>query len=78
MNRLIAIGDIHGCFKSLKILIEDVLNLQPEDKLVLLGDYIDRGNDSKEVVDYIIELQNMQLQLLQVNSLQEVSLFLWK
>jgi len=57
-NRHFAIGDIHGCFNSLKELIENKIQLQKNDKLILLGDYIDRGPNSKEVVDYIIELQD--------------------
>ncbi len=55
-KRLFAIGDIHGCFDSLKELVEDKIQLQKNDKLILLGDYIDRGDKSKEVVDFIIEL----------------------
>ena len=57
MKRVFAIGDIHGCFDSLKELIESNIKLDKNDKLILLGDYIDRGNKSKEVVDYIIDLQ---------------------
>ena len=56
-KRLFAIGDIHGCFDSLKELVENKIQLQKSDKLILLGDYIDRGDKSKEVIDYIIELQ---------------------
>jgi len=56
-KRLFAIGDIHGCFDSLKELIENNIHLQKNDKLILLGDYIDRGAKSKEVVDFIMELQ---------------------
>jgi serine/threonine protein phosphatase 1 len=55
-KRLFAIGDIHGCFDSLKELVENKIQLQKDDKLILLGDYIDRGDKSKEVVDFIIEL----------------------
>ncbi len=55
-SRLFAIGDIHGCFDSLKELVENKIQLQKDDKLILLGDYIDRGDKSKEVVDYIIGL----------------------
>lgn len=57
-NRIFAIGDIHGCFYSMKELIENKIQLKKEDKLIFLGDYIDRGPDSKDVLDYIIELQN--------------------
>lgn len=56
-KRLFAIGDIHGCFDSLKELIENNILLQKKDKLILLGDYIDRGDKSKEVVDFIMDLQ---------------------
>ena len=56
-KRLFAIGDIHGCFDSLKELVENKIQLQKNDKFILLGDYIDRGDKSKEVVDFIIKLQ---------------------
>ena len=55
-KRLFAIGDIHGCFDSLKELVKHKIKLQRNDKLILLGDYIDRGDKSKEVVDFIIKL----------------------
>ncbi len=55
-SRLFAIGDIHGCFDSLKELVENKIQFQKDDKLILLGDYIDRGDKSKEVVDFIIKL----------------------
>ncbi|MBI9067306.1 MAG: metallophosphoesterase [Salinivirgaceae bacterium] len=57
MKGLFAIGDIHGCFDSLLELVEKQIQLDKNDRLVLLGDYIDRGNKSKEVIDYIIDLQ---------------------
>lgn len=37
-------------------MVEDVLRLAPDDTLILLGDYIDRGPDSKGVLDYLISL----------------------
>lgn len=55
-DRLFAVGDIHGCFDALQKLIENELILRKSDKLVLLGDYIDRGYQSKEVVDYLMYL----------------------
>lgn len=55
-NRIIAIGDIHGCHDTLLSLIEKT-GLQPTDQLLFLGDYIDRGPRSKEVIDTLIELQ---------------------
>jgi len=49
-----AIGDIHGCLVQLRALLAQ-LPLAPEDEFVFLGDYIDRGPDSKGVLDYLIE-----------------------
>ena len=53
--RLIAIGDIHGCLAALDRLLDEI-NPQPEDTVVTLGDYVDRGPDSRGVVDRLIEL----------------------
>jgi serine/threonine protein phosphatase 1 len=56
MQRIIAIGDIHGQLEKLEGLISQI---QPsdEDMLVFLGDYIDRGTGSFEVVDLIVRLK---------------------
>ncbi len=51
-----AISDIHGCAKTFKALL-DRISFSPEDELYLLGDYIDRGPDSKGVIDHIWHLQ---------------------
>ena len=50
------IGDIHGCLQELSCLIES-LPLEPSDRLIFLGDYLDRGPDPKGVVSYLIEWQ---------------------
>ncbi|ACR79117.1 MULTISPECIES: metallophosphoesterase family protein [Kosmotoga] len=50
-----AIGDIHGCLESLKKLIEKI-NPSRTDMLIFVGDYIDRGPNSKGVVDFLIKL----------------------
>ena len=50
--RTFVIGDIHGCFDELMELLEKV-GLQEEDRLVSLGDIVDRGNKSKEVYAYL-------------------------
>lgn len=47
------IGDIHGCLSELRCLLEN-LPLKPADRIVFLGDYIDRGPDSKGVVSHLI------------------------
>ena len=51
-----AISDIHGCLKSFKALLKQI-DFSKEDELFLLGDYIDRGPDSKGVIDHIWFLQ---------------------
>ncbi len=57
MSRLIAIGDIHGCFRPFYELVVNEIDLKKNDRLILLGDYIDRGTQSKEVIDFIIDLK---------------------
>lgn len=54
----IAIGDIHGCLDQLKELIEEKLAITENQRLIFLGDYIDRGPNSKGVIDYLIQLKN--------------------
>ncbi len=54
--RKFAISDIHGCAKTFKALLERI-SFSTEDELYLLGDYIDRGPDSKGVIDHIWQLQ---------------------
>jgi serine/threonine protein phosphatase 1 len=53
--RTLAIGDIHGCHVALTCLLEHV-ELRPDDKIVFLGDYIDRGPASRAVIDLLINL----------------------
>ncbi|MGF1671849.1 MAG: metallophosphoesterase family protein [Balneolaceae bacterium] len=55
-KKIVAIGDIHGCHKSMEALWE---KLEPykEYKHVFIGDYIDRGPSSKQVVDFLLEVQ---------------------
>lgn len=55
-GRLLAIGDIHGHLGPLKELLQQVGPTQ-EDRIVFLGDYIDRGPDSCGVIDYLLGFQ---------------------
>lgn len=73
-NRLFAIGDIHGCFNSFKKLIEEKIQITKNDKIVLLGDYIDRGSQSKEVIDYIIELKEKGFEIIPLKGNHEAML----
>ncbi len=54
-GRLIAIGDIHGYATSLAALI-DAIDPQPADTFIPLGDYIDRGPDSRGVIEQLLAL----------------------
>lgn len=55
-DQIIAIGDVHGCAKTLKALWK---KLEPfKDYVhVFVGDYIDRGPDSKEVIDFLLSVK---------------------
>ena len=57
-ERLFIVGDIHGCLDPLKRMMDKIDWRPEEDGLIFLGDYIDRGADSRGVVDYIIEVSN--------------------
>jgi serine/threonine protein phosphatase 1 len=53
--RTIAIGDIHGCLLALNAIL-DAIDPQPDDVIVTLGDYVDRGPDSRGVLERLIAL----------------------
>jgi serine/threonine protein phosphatase 1 len=54
MSRTLAIGDVHGHIRALLALAE-LVPFREDDKLVFLGDYVDRGPDSKGVIQWLIE-----------------------
>jgi serine/threonine protein phosphatase 1 len=54
--RLLAVGDIHGCSRALAALLAAVAP-GPEDRLVTVGDYVDRGPDSRGVIDRLLPLR---------------------
>lgn len=55
-GRVIALGDIHGCSAALHALVA-AIDPQPEDCIISLGDVVDRGIDSRGVIELLIELQ---------------------
>ena len=66
-GRFIALGDIHGCIFALDAILA-ALELGPSDHLICLGDCIDTGRNSKEVVDRLIEVSQLcDLQLIRGN-----------
>jgi serine/threonine protein phosphatase 1 len=54
-QRVIAIGDIHGCAKALRALVE-IIRPQSDDTIITLGDCVDRGPDSRKVIDDLLTL----------------------
>lgn len=63
MSKSWIIPDIHGCAKTLRVLLENMLMVTKHDHLYFLGDYIDRGPDSKGVIDYLMHLQKEEYEV---------------
>jgi serine/threonine protein phosphatase 1 len=51
------VGDVHGCLEMLKRLIDEIEWSPSDDRLIFIGDYIDRGEDPKGVVDFVLRLK---------------------
>ena len=62
---IFAIGDIHGSLKELRQVNQKIFNNkkfnEKEDLIIYLGDYIDRGLKSKDVIDELIDLKKSKL-----------------
>ena len=58
-SRLLIFGDLHGAISSLRQVIARLV-LRKDDTLLFLGDYIDRGENSRAVLDYLMELERTQ------------------
>lgn len=56
MQRTIAIGDIHGCLEALNALL-DAIKPTRDDTIVTVGDYVDRGPDSRGVIERLMRLE---------------------
>jgi serine/threonine protein phosphatase 1 len=66
-GRTFAVGDIHGCFTALEVLLSG-LALTGKDRLILLGDVIDRGPNTRSVVELLLDVsQSCQLDLIMGN-----------
>jgi serine/threonine protein phosphatase 1 len=70
-RRRFVIGDIHGCARTFRRLVTGVIRLTPGDELYLLGDLIDRGPDSKGVLDFILELREQGFFIMSVRGNHE-------
>ncbi len=53
--RTLAIGDIHGCREPL-IKLWEVIEPTTEDRIIFVGDYVDRGADTKHVIEFLINI----------------------
>jgi serine/threonine protein phosphatase 1 len=62
----VAIGDVHGCFKELRILLEDRLKVSKEDELYFVGDLITKGPDSLGTIEYLMNLKQEGYQIASV------------
>ncbi len=55
LGRTIAIGDIHGCVHALDAVLEAICPTQ-NDTIVVLGDVVDQGRCTRDVIDRLIDL----------------------
>ena len=55
MSRTIVIGDVHGCFRELMLLLEKIQYNENQDRLIFAGDLVDRGPESAKVVRWVRE-----------------------
>ncbi|MDF2454379.1 MAG: pphA [Cytophagaceae bacterium] len=73
MSRTIVISDIHGCFLTLEKLLYKI-DYNPTDHLVIVGDLIDRGPRTKEVLDLFLSIQSKGQSLTLLRGNHEVML----
>lgn len=57
MAETYAIGDVHGCYETLRALL-DQLNVASADRLIFVGDLVDRGPRIREVLDFALYRPN--------------------
>lgn len=64
-----AISDIHGCYKTFQLLFHQLESISANNKYYFLGDYIDRGPDSRKVLDFLMNLnqKNKEVVILRGN-----------
>ena len=72
LTKTCIIGDIHGCLNSLRNLLE--LIEKEADTFVFLGDYIDRGSESKKVVESILEFKKKHRKVITLLGNHEIML----
>jgi len=57
-QKIFIVGDVHGCLKLL-LKMMDKIDWRPDtDRLIFLGDFVDRGEDSRGVIEFVLELSS--------------------
>jgi serine/threonine protein phosphatase 1 len=69
-----AISDIHGCYFTFRELLNQI-DLSKTDTLYLLGDYVNRGPNSKPLIDFIIDLQKQGYNIVALKGNHEAMIF---
>ena len=74
--RTFAIGDIHGCLTAFEKVLS-IVPFEPGDTLVTLGDYVDRGPHSCEVIEKLLSLRSEgKLQLITLRGNHEIMMLM--
>jgi len=58
-EKIFIFGDIHGCLGTLKRLMDKIDWRPDKDRLIFLGDYVDRGKDSRGVIDFLLAISKI-------------------
>ncbi len=57
-KNIFVIGDVHGCYHTLVKLVE---KLPKKAELIFVGDLCDRGNFSRNVIDFVMKMATYAL-----------------
>ena len=79
-SRIFCVGDIHGCISELSLLLsylKNDLSFNEDDLLIFIGDYIDRGPGSREVLDLLIALKSENANVIFLRGNHELMLEGW-
>jgi len=71
-RKIYAVGDIHGMLMKLERLLDRIPFREDRDRLVFLGDYVDRGPDARGVVDRVLQLVSRGLDVVCLRGNHEV------
>ncbi len=75
-KRVHHIGDVHGCYTALQKYLSDNGGIQEDEMYIFVGDYIDRGLENVEVVQFLISLMGRK-NVLMLEGNHEKWLWLW-